>query len=258
MPKQQSLFQTLRTHFPASGSSLRRLLPTQNRPNESWYWKKLAAYRDKQGRTLKQAELAWMEHANVFCSEAMRREFLTTNRWMSSPRPSSGPLGVSVLAELIGAFYGLEDDFTYLEFGLCFGTTFAQILGTFKNARGIGIEIVPERFEVAQWMIEQADATWKLQGRAQLRCSSVLQANLPESSVDVVFMDTSHAYPDEYHMVRHLFDAGMIKPKFLFVGDDPMHSGTDVTRRRLITEWGERYKFITRPDLNLYWFFKSC
>lgn len=233
-----------------------RQILRDHQPNDSWYWELLRRYRDRSGRTLKEAEMAWMAHSDIFDSEAQRREFLTTNRWTLSPRPAGGPHGVNVLINLISSFFGADEEFTYLEFGMCFGTTFAQVLGHFKNACGIGVELVPERCEVARWVVNEMNQRWALNPRVDIQCSSILEARIPPGSVDVVFMDTSHKYPHDYEFVNRLVKGGHMKPKFLFIGDDPLHTGTDEARRRLIVEWSHRYKFITRSDLNLFWFFE--
>src|SRR5437773_1392033 len=101
---------------------IRRLLLHGGYPDDSWFWALLSRYRDAHGRLLEEAEQAWMAKSDVFASEVERHEFLTTDRWMLSPRPERG---VASIVSLIEAFHHPSDPFTYLEFGVCFGTTFA-------------------------------------------------------------------------------------------------------------------------------------
>jgi hypothetical protein len=235
-------------------NSKRRFL-NRGRINASWYWPLLERYRDQEGRTLAQSEYAWLSRPGVFDDEDVQDQFLKSGRWALSPRPGES---VGAITQLIGAFFAPEEAFNYLEFGACFGTTFAAVMGQFPNAHGIALEQVPERAAVARWLIQEMDVKWNLAARTEVRTHSVLETDLSRASVDVVFMDTDHGYPGDYDYVMYLLDSGALAPGFLFIGEDPFHTGTDTSRRRLISELSDAYKFITRPDLNLFWFYKRA
>src|ERR1700726_1671713 len=168
-------------------------------PNNSWFWPILEEYRDSKGRTLEEAELANV--FKIFQSETERKKAIADRRWMWSPK---GEEGVNHLITLLEAFFSPEEGFTYLEFGTCFGTTFAQVLGHFKNARGIGLEVSPNRWDVTRWLIHRMDATWNLSDRIQLHNTSIGDVPFGPNSVDAVFMDTNHVYPDEFDYIMHI------------------------------------------------------
>ncbi len=100
------------------------------------------------------------------------------------------------------------------------------------------------------------DKQWNLSGRVKLYKASILNIPLEPNSLDAVFMDTSHIYPDDYEYIKYLTTSGILHRGFLFIGDDPVDAGTDKARQRLIAEEGAKYKIITRPDKNLWWFFE--
>jgi len=218
-------------------------------PNNSWFWRFLEEYRDAQGRTLEEAELA--NAFEIFQSETERKKAIAARRWTWSPKSEKE---VTYLTTLLEAFFHPDETFTYLEFGTCFGTTLTRVLGHFKNACGIGLEINPTRSDVTRWLISRMDATWNLSQRVKLFKGSIVDVSLEPKSVDVVFMDTNHVYPDEFEYITYILKSNLLRDGFVFVGDDPLHTGSDTTRRRFIAEQSRNYRIITREDKNLWWF----
>jgi hypothetical protein len=51
-----------------------------------------------------------------------------------------------------------------------------------------------------------------------------------------------------------LIDGEVLRPGFLFIGDDPTQDGIDTSRRRFIDEHSARFHIETRADFNLWWF----
>lgn len=225
-------------------------------PSASWYWPILEQYRDSQGRTLEESELNWIaaDQSELFVA-SRKEEYLTTKKWMSSPRPAAD---VDHVVHLIESHFPVDGAFTYLEFGACFGTTISQVMSRFPNARGIGVEFVPARYDVVKYTLQQKDAEWNLVKRVELLQGSILKAPLRPDSIDVVFMDTNHVFPDEYNYVKHLLDGGFLRKGFLFIGDDPLHTGTDETRRYFIEKHGGEFKVITHEGWNLWWFYRPA
>jgi hypothetical protein len=109
----------------------------------------------------------------------------------------------------------------------------------------------PVRSDVTQWLMNRMDAEWHLLNRVQLHNASILDVPFKPDSVDAVLMDTNHLYPDEYDYIMHLISNNILRKGFLFAIDDPLHTGTDTTRRRFIADQGGMYKNITREDKNL-------
>jgi predicted O-methyltransferase YrrM len=219
-------------------------------PDRSWFWPILDEYRDSSGRTLHEVELA--NSFEFFNSESLRREAVANKRWTWSPKTE---VGVDQLIALLEAFFDPDESFTYLEFGTCFGTTFTRVLGHFQNARGIGLEVNRGRAEVTRWLVGRMDPLWHLRERVELYHTSILELPLQPDSVNAVLMDTNHVYPDEFEFIMHLLGKRILRRGFVFVIDDPAHTGTDTTRKRFIAEHGDHYKNITRIDKNLWWFF---
>jgi len=221
-----------------------------NYPDRSWFWPILEEYRDSEGRTLEEAEFA--NAGEFFKSETECKQAIATRRWMSSPKSEKD---VQQLLTLLEAFFCPDEDFTYLEFGTCFGTTFARVLAHFPNAKGIGLEVNKSRFHVTCWLMQWVDERWNLVKRAELHRASVVDVPFAPNSIDAVFMDTSHVFPDDLEYIRHLTSNGVLRKGFVFVVDDPLHSGTDIARRQFISKESAKYKIITRRDKNLWWFF---
>ncbi len=218
-------------------------------PDASWFWPILEEYRDSEGRTLEEAEFA--NAGEFFKSGTECKQAIATRRWMSSPKSEKD---VQQLLTLLEAFFRPDEDFTYLEFGTCFGTTFAPVLAHFANASGIGLEVNKPRFNVTYWLMQRMDERWNLVKRSELHRASVLDVLFAPNSIDAVFMDTSHVFPDDLEYIRHLTSNGILRKGFVFVVDDPLHSGTDITRRQFIREESAKYEIITRPDKTLWWF----
>jgi hypothetical protein len=228
----------------------RKLRPFLKYPNHSWFWSVLEKYRDREGHTLEEVELA--NAVEIFKCETERKEAIASKRWTWSPKSEEG---VDHLIMLLEAFFHPDETFTYLEFGTCYGTTIARVLAHFKNARGIGLEVSQVRSDVARWLINRMDADWHLSKRVEVHKASILDVPLEPNSVDAVLMDTNHLYPDEYEYIMHLTRNNILRKGFIFAVDDPLHTGTDTTRKRFIAEHSDKYKSITRSDKNLWWFF---
>lgn len=220
-------------------------------PDGSWFWPVLEEYRDHQGRTLEEVELANV--GGYFLTEEERNHAIATHRWRLSPKRDSN---VDHLITLLEAFFEPNDRFTCLEFGTCFGTTLSRVLAHFRDARAIGLESNPARHEVTQWLVERMDSEWNLKDRVVLHRAALLDAPLEECSIDAVFMDTSHMYPGDFECIMHLVNGSFLRRGFVFVGDDPMHSGTKLSRERFMSEHNDLYRIITRVDKDLWWFFK--
>lgn len=218
-------------------------------PDDSWFWPILAEYRDREGRTLREAEHHWLGVSGRD-AEAVARA-IDDDQWNLSPKCE---MFVRYLLEVIETRFARNEEFTYLEFGTCFGTTITNVLRYFHRAKGIGLEVTPERFEVGSWLANRVDESYKLGGRLQLRCSQLTQAMIEPNSIDVVFMDTDHRYPDDYEYVMYLLDQGILRHGFLFVGDDPMHTGTCQARERFIAQQSDKFGITTSPQKNLWWF----
>jgi predicted O-methyltransferase YrrM len=105
-------------------------------------------------------------------------------------------------------------------------------------------------------MVEKQKRTFGLEGRVVLQPVSILEATLQRESVDVVFMDTNHTY-DDYNYIMHLLENSVLRRGFLFIVDDPLHTGTDLARKQFIEKHSDSYKVITRTDWNLWWFFEK-
>lgn len=220
-------------------------------PHTSWFWSVLEEYRDAAGQTLEEAACAWIRSSDLFASERQREEAVATRRWVWAPRSEAG---VEHMIHLLHSFFHPESAFTYLEFGTCFGTTLARMLAAFKNAHAIGVEVHQARFEVTRWLINRMDAQWHLSNRVELQRASILDVSLPPASVDVVFMDTNHLYPDDFEFIMYLTTSGVLRQGFVFIGDDPLHTGTHLARQRFIAEQSARYQIVTKPAKNLWWF----
>jgi hypothetical protein len=220
--------------------------------DNSWFWPFLDEYRDPEGRTLEEVEFSQVPMK--FESELERENAIKVRRWAWSPKSEKE---VNQLLNLLEGFFHLDEQFTYLEFGACFGTTFCSVLARFPNAKGIGLEVDQYRFDVTKWLIERLDKQFSLVNRVKLYNQSVLDAPLEQNSIDVVLMDTNHKYPDDFDYVMHLINSGVLRKNFLFIGDDPLHTGTDIARKRFIEEHSHSHKIITRKDKNLWWFFEK-
>jgi hypothetical protein len=114
----------------------RKLRAFTKYPDSSWFWSVLEEYRDCDGRTLEEVELA--NTVEIFKCETERKEAIASKRWTWSPKSEKG---VDHLITLLETFFHPDESFTYLEFGTCYGTTLARVLAHFKNARGIGLEV---------------------------------------------------------------------------------------------------------------------
>lgn len=220
-------------------------------PDDSWFWPVLEEYRDVAGRTLEEAACAWIRSSTLFASESQREEAVATKRWMLAPRSEKG---VEQIIDLLIGFFPSNRAFTYLEFGTCFGTTLARLLAAFPLARGIGVEVDPARFDVTRWLIARMDTEWNLRSRVTLWNASISDVPLPPASIDVVFMDTNHVYADDRASIAHLTTCGALAEGFVFLGDDPFHSGTRLARERFIADQGSRYEIETSAARNLWWF----
>ena len=128
------------------------------------------------------------------------------------------------------------------------------MLRHFSHARGIGLEMDLRRYDVSAWLIQQIGRQFDLGERVSLEQTNLLDTSLAPHSVDVVFMDTDHRYPQDYEYITYLLDSHILRPDFLFIGDDPYHTGTQEARRRLESEPCHRLDIETRPDWNLWWF----
>lgn len=223
--------------------------PETTHPDNSWYWPHFDAYRDPQGRTLEEAENEWLENADLPPDQIA--EIITKQQWKLSPKPESD---TRFMLQVMEAFFNPIEPLTYFEFGTCFGTTITTVLRKFSCARGIGLEVNPARYDVSRWIGQQVCDEFDLTDRLDLRNCSLTEAKLKPNSIDVVFMDTNHRYPDDYQYICHLLGSGALREGFLFLGDDPMHSGTDQARKQFISEQSDNYRIITRPDKNLWWF----
>ncbi len=218
-------------------------------PDDSYFWPLLAAYRDAEGRTIVETEEAALRARGMGELDVKAR--MQGHRWMSSPKPQRE---INMLLGLIGTHFTADAPITYLEFGTCYGTTFSAVMSYLTAAQGIGLEIDPYRFDVSQWVVTQAGAQMGFADRVTLLNAGVLEAPLERQSVDLVLMDTNHRYPDDYEFVMRLIDDEILRPGFLFVGDDPTQAGTDTSRKRFIEEHGNRFAIEIRTDLNLWWF----
>src|SRR5262249_55419525 len=118
-----------RTSLPQGG--LRRRLMRSAHPDDSWFWPVLGAYRDPEGRTLEEAARHWVQEPGLFASKHQRQNALRTRRWRRAPRSEKG---VEHIVQLVQTVFDLSAPFTYLEFGIGFGTTLARILGVFERA----------------------------------------------------------------------------------------------------------------------------
>ncbi|MFQ5503051.1 MAG: hypothetical protein ACE5EQ_12270 [Phycisphaerae bacterium] len=212
-------------------------------PDESWFWPVLDEYRDASGRTLIECERDVLIQSEPEHIDTMLRE----RSWKTWPKPAHR---VEQMIQVITAFRNPNEPIGYLEFGTCWGTTFLSVMQAFPKARGTGLEITPHRCEVSRWMVKRTG-----DNRSEIRNESITQAKLDTESIDVVFMDTNHG-EDDYDFIRHVLDSGWLRRHWLFVCDDPNHSGTKIARERLMRDFDDTYKIITRPDINLWWFWK--
>ena len=217
--------------------------------DHSWFWPLLDRYRDQQGNTLEGTEIVRVQASGA--SPQVIDRLIAERQWQFSPKSEPA---MQRLIQLIESAHGPSDSFTHLEFGTCFGTTIASVLQHFRNARGIGLEMDPARFRVSEWLVKQVGRSCDLAGRLSLQQTNLLEAELSPDSVDVVFMDTDHRYPDDYGYLMHLLAGPILRPGFLFIGDDPLHTGTKQARERLIREQSHFLDIATRPDWNLWWF----
>ena len=199
-------------------------------PDDSWFWPILDEYRDGKGRTISEIDYP---------------------RWRLSPKPERQ---VNYQIQVINDHFGPTDCFSYFEFGVCFGTTFTQVLSWFPKANGIGLEINPKRFEVAKWMVERPFGGKNLAGRTRFHQIGFEDYPLSANSIDVVFMDTNHQYPDEFNYIIRLLESGALRKNYLFLIDDPFHTGTDIARRRLIEERSDSLEIHTVGEWGLWWF----
>ena len=216
--------------------------------DDSWFWPVLKNYRDEAGRTLKECEEEWISR-DLEAENA--QNYISKELWRYSPKPSSA---VVKLTQLLEAFFGKHDQFTYVEFGVCFGTTLAQVGLTFPNVHLIGFEQLEARYKVASWLVNRVAQTFPFP-KSELYCCPVLNHGFSPGSVDVVYMDTNHEYPNDYEYILHFLSSGYLKKDFVFIGDDPTHTGTKTSRERFISEYSHQYKIITREDWNLWWFY---
>ena len=70
-------------------------------------------------------------------------------------------------------------------------------------------------------------------------------------------MDTNHVYPEEYDLILHFLDRDLLRRGFLFVVDDPTHSGTDSALQQFLRERSDEFKILTSAEKNLWWFFRK-
>ncbi len=217
--------------------------------DDSWFWPVLEQYRDDEGHTLGEAEQAWLQ-ASTLPREVIDKA-VSTQQWRSSPKSARG---VGFVIDLIESRFDRNDSFTYLEFGVCFGTTIASVLQHFHNARGIGLEINPARRHVAKWVCDHVADRFALSGRVNIMSHSVLDAPLAPDCIDVVMMDTDHRYPDDLNYVEHVLRCGALREGFLFIGDDPMHTGTQRAREQFTSEHSSTYSVEVSERQNLWWF----
>lgn len=159
-----------------------------------------------------------------------------------------------MMLRFLNDFLDKDRAFNYLEFGICFGTTFGMVMSNFTNANGFGLEIDPNRFEVCKWIVDCMGKAIGFQDRVTLKCGGILEQKLEPNSIDVVFMDTNHTALDDYDFIMHIINSGALREDFLFVGDDPTHSGTDESRKQFIDRHSDQYHIVTRVDMNLWWF----
>jgi len=199
-------------------------------PDDSWFWSTLDEYRDGKGRTISEIDYP---------------------RWRLSPKPERQ---VDYLIQVINDHFEKTDGFSYFEFGVCFGTTFTQVLSWFSKANGLGLEFDPIRFEVAKWMINRPSGNKNLTGRTRFHQISFEDYPLPADSIDVVFMDTDHDYPDEFNFIIRLLKSGALRKNFLFLVDDPFHTGTDIARGKLIEGHSDNLEIHTVAEWSLWWF----
>lgn len=224
-------------------------LPASSTYDDSWFSPVLDHYRDPQGRTLEQAEAAWLV-ASDNPPDVIDRA-LAADRWKLSPKSEHH---TTHLLRLIERFFGRDDAFTYLEFGTCFGTTLVSVMRHFQRAGAIGLEINPARFDITRWLVDRMREPFVLGDRVALHLCGLTDAPLPAASVDVVFMDTNHRYPDDYEYIVQLLGRRVLTDGFLFVGDDPLHTGTCQSRERFIREYATRFTIETCTRRNLWWF----
>ncbi len=222
---------------------------TWSPPDGSYFWPLLAEYRSPEGLTIDQAEANALRRRG-FDNDAVQTR-MDVHRWMLSPKPQRE---IEMLLGRIGKRFPASAPVTYLEFGTCYGTTFCAVMSYLEAANGIGLEIDPHRFDVTRWMVERVGSQIGFADRVTLLNTGVLEAKLEKHSVDLVLMDTNHRYPDDYDFVMRLIDGEVLRPGFLFIGDDPTQDGIDTSRRRFIDEHSARFHIETRADFNLWWF----
>jgi hypothetical protein len=156
---------------------------------------------------------------------------MDVHRWMLSPKPQRE---IEMLLARVAERFAPDAPITYLEFGTCYGTTFCAVMSYLEAATGIGLEIDPHRFDVTRWMATHVGSQMGFADRITLLNSGILEASLERQSVDLVLMDTNHRYPDDYDFVMRLIEGEILRPGFLFIGDDPTQDGTDTSRKRFI------------------------
>ena len=218
-------------------------------PDDSFFWPLLQNYRSPTGQTIVESEIASMKSWGF--SEERIAEDMSTNRWMSSPKPQRDTIGMlSLLAGLVP----VESEVGYLEFGTCFGTTFSSVMSLYPNGHGTGLEKDPGRYQISKYVIESVGREMGFLDRINLHNASISEFELKPNSLDIVFMDTDHKYPNDYNYIHRLLDSGALRDGFVFVGDDPFHSGTDTSRLRFIDESSDEFEIQTDEALDLFWF----
>ena len=216
---------------------------------KAWYWKYLSEFRSSEGRSLEEIEL---ERANKLIQE-LGPENWWLDRWKLSPKPFSDVLE---MIKVVERFFPQDAPLRYLEFGCCFGTTFTWFLKHFHNAMGVGLEVMDFRYEVSRWLLQRMEDEWNLKGRWEVHHKSVMEMPFSRHSFDIVFMDTNHMETD-YEYIIHLIKNEYVKPNFLFLGDDPFHTGTKISREKFIEKYGDQYPVITDSQYNLWYFQKG-
>ncbi len=201
-------------------------------PDKSWFWPILDKYRDADGHTLEEIKEA--------------------EQWTWQPKTEES---LEQLITLLEDLFSIDEAFTYLEFGTCFGTTLTRLLTHFKKARAIGIETDEAKFKITHWLIEQMDRQRQLSNRVKLYNIHFNDVSLKAHSIDLIFMDGSHKYPDDFDLIMQLLTSDVLREVFLLVGELTVQN--QETQNKLIKEVGEHYNVIIKPDENLWLLFKA-
>ncbi len=200
-----------------------------------WFWPILNQYRDSNGRALSELERLAFHDDHII-------EF--------SPTPEYQTV---FMIDLIEKFFSRDTPLTYVEFGTCFGTTFSSILHYFNNMKGIGFDRCAHRFHISQWMLGCVDKKMEY----ELHQCDVIDYSFQKESIDIVFMDTDHIFEEEMRSFNFFFDNQYLSENFLFLCDDPMHSGTKKFRESIVNELPNGVAYSLEQAFNLFYFYRK-